>query len=405
MKPLRLYRFALALIAALLAIVALRLPLAPRSTDYASSYRPVARSLVEGEGLVYTNGTPAVRYPPGHPIVLAATWWIADLAGADRERAADCLGAVSHVVSTLLVFELALAAAGRKTGAFAALMWAGYPPALAIPGTGNSEITYIPLVLLGFVLAARRTPSIGSNVFLGLICGAVILIRPAGVALPMALLLYLATRREHTSAGSVGGLGVLVLATTLTLAPWWGWTTLRTGSPILLSTGGLPSMVDGWTFARHDRGVRVSPREEVLTAELRQMWVDGEITSSRDLLTALSHADPAAVFHMLGRKMVRSWYATDSQRHELALALMQGCLLTFAMLGAVRLFRRDQPAARHLAVLCGSWVLLSWASTVLVLSILRYMVPAMPVVVILAAIALVGTDSPAGTSHPAADPT
>lgn len=397
MRGARRLRLALAVAAITFAIGALALPLAPRSTDYRSFYQPVAQNLRSGDGLVSRDAAPAVRYPPGHPLLLATTWLGLEPFGIGAERATDCLGVLAHVASTLLVFELGLALAGWKVAGLAALMWAGYPPALALPGTGNSEIGYVPLALLAIVMVARRgAPSTMGCFQLGLLSGAAILLRPAGIALPLALLLQLAANQPRSIARVAQRFAPVVLATVLVLAPWWIWTTMRTGAPVWLSTGGLPSMVDGWTFARHARGVQVSPGEDALTASLRRMWLDGQISGGSDLAHALLTTDPGAALRMFGRKVVRAWYATDSQRHEGILATMQAFLLGLAVVGTMRLARSDWwTANRHVLVLAGSWVLLTWASTVLVLSILRYMVPAMPIIVVLAAIGVLGVAGPA----------
>jgi hypothetical protein len=41
------------------------------NSDYTSFYEPVARNILAGHGLVTSHGIPAVRYPPGYPILLA----------------------------------------------------------------------------------------------------------------------------------------------------------------------------------------------------------------------------------------------------------------------------------------------------------------------------------------------
>jgi len=41
------------------------------STDFFLFYEPVAHNLIEGKGLVTSDGHPALRYPPGYPLILA----------------------------------------------------------------------------------------------------------------------------------------------------------------------------------------------------------------------------------------------------------------------------------------------------------------------------------------------
>jgi len=41
------------------------------SSDYLSFYEPVARRILDGDGMVHADGTPAMIYPPGYSLVLA----------------------------------------------------------------------------------------------------------------------------------------------------------------------------------------------------------------------------------------------------------------------------------------------------------------------------------------------
>ena len=42
-----------------------------QSTDYTSSYEPVARAILAGRGITDTAGELATRYPPGFSLLLA----------------------------------------------------------------------------------------------------------------------------------------------------------------------------------------------------------------------------------------------------------------------------------------------------------------------------------------------
>ena len=72
-------------------------------------------------------------------------------------------------------------------------------------------------------------------------------------------------------------------------------------------------------------------------------------------------------------KMARSWYATDLTKHELLGVFIQ---LPYVLAGAAGLvlgLRKKNP----LAVLALILILYFWGMTIISLSILRYMVPAM----------------------------
>ena len=102
--------------------------------------------------------------------------------------------------------------------------------------------------------------------------------------------------------------------------------------------------------------------------------------------------DPLPVVKLLLIKAVRSWYATDSLSFEHAILWMQLPLLGLAGWGSLR-WPRDrgniegfEPTAPALILIV---TLYFWAMTFLVLSILRYMLPAMALLMLPTARAVV----------------
>src|SRR5438034_7812655 len=45
---------------------------ATENTDYVYYYEPVARNILKGQGVVSSDGSPAIRYPPGYPLLLTS---------------------------------------------------------------------------------------------------------------------------------------------------------------------------------------------------------------------------------------------------------------------------------------------------------------------------------------------
>src|SRR5215211_8566360 len=49
------------------------------SYDYIDFYEPVARNILEGRGFIRADGTPAIAYPPGYPLLLAGIFGLSNL--------------------------------------------------------------------------------------------------------------------------------------------------------------------------------------------------------------------------------------------------------------------------------------------------------------------------------------
>lgn len=98
----------------------------------------------------------------------------------------------------------------------------------------------------------------------------------------------------------------------------------------------------------------------------------GEVIGAiRDAATA----NPAAFIKLLLIKIGRCWYGTDEMWHEGKILVIQIFYLALSLLGALSWFRSDRPGGWLMSVLAVI-LLYHWAAATVVLSILRYMMPA-----------------------------
>jgi hypothetical protein len=148
-----------------------------------------------------------------------------------------------------------------------------------------------------------------------------------------------------------------------------------------LSEGGVPSIRDGLTFATNLKGYRqgvwvpadVRTVMKNIQAGYQELHTMGDVASA---LTEQARQHPAAVAKLFLLKAARSWYATDTQRREGYLMLIQAIYLLPVMVG-VGVAWRMGGNARLLVLFVVPLTVYFWAMTIVVLSIVRYMVPAM----------------------------
>src|ERR1022692_1897203 len=93
------------------------------SADYRVFYEPVARQLAAGRGFHLPSGKPALKYPPGIPIVYGATFWLADRTGLSYETGVVALQALLAILSGALVAALALQCYGARVALPACVLW------------------------------------------------------------------------------------------------------------------------------------------------------------------------------------------------------------------------------------------------------------------------------------------
>ncbi|MFN2386442.1 MAG: glycosyltransferase family 39 protein [Thermoanaerobaculia bacterium] len=350
------------------------------SSDYRSFYGPVAQALLAGRGFVGRDGLPATRYPPGYPLILAATWGTGDAFGVPRHVAIAALHLVTAMLSALLLFAIARTAWGLPEALLPPLLWITYPIALWLQKQPNSEMPFTVLLfgaVLLFLSAARRP---GSGAFLWLACGIsaglAMLIRPIALGLGLVLAAAVfAVLPSLSRAAKARAAALLLAGNFLGVLPWEIWAHSRTERVIPLSTGGVASIRDGLTFAQRTRGLPSAVA--TLAGDLRGRYPEMRTTSGVARVLSGELADrPVAVLALFAVKTARSWYGTESRRGEARTLLLQ---LPYLLLGGLSLWfsRRGPPAARRLAVTVTLLVAYFWIMTIAALSILRYMVPAM----------------------------
>ena len=379
--------FAAAVVAAL--VFRLALPsslLASSVSDYDDFYAPVARRIAAGLGPTLAPGVPATQYPPGYPLLLAASFAAGRLVGVSESTAAVALGVVASGAAAVLLFALASRVWGLRAALVAPLAWTTYPLALWLTKQPGSELPFLVSLLAGLALAWRAVEGrrVAQAAAAGLVLGGAMLVRPIAIGVPLVVA---AAAVSVSGARAAALAAALVCGAAVAVLPWELWVWSRTGDVVLLSTGGLPSMRDGLLFDAGSKAYRdaidLPPRAAAVMAELRP-----GVSAARSVgdvgraVAAAWRTRPLGTAELVGVKAARSWYATDSGRHERPLLWLQVAYVVLAAAGgAGAWWRRGAPRALALGV--AALVVYFWAMTIVVLSIVRYMVPAMALLFLL----------------------
>jgi hypothetical protein len=356
------------------------------SSDYIDFYEPSARNIIAGHGFTI-KGIPALRFPPGYPLLLAAIFTLSTFFNIPEEAALSAFVLLSMGLTSIFVFLLARSVWGARSALLAPLIWMTYPFALWLTKQPTSEMPFLVVFYGGFCLfwyalggGGRRSWPLFFLV--GLLAGFAMLIRPIaiGICLVMGVILWV-VGHEMTARLRLLLLSMILLGNLAAILPWVGWVYSTTGRVVLLSSGSLPAIHDGLTFAvRQSKGYRVTVKAPQDVVALMQD-IDAHSSERQSLagvimamLDAL-RAQPITVAKFLGLKVVRSWYGTDSGRFETQIMLIQAVYLGLVLWGSGYAWRQGG-MAKQLTISIWLMVLYFWGMTVLALSILRYMVPA-----------------------------
>jgi 4-amino-4-deoxy-L-arabinose transferase-like glycosyltransferase len=393
--PLLTISAALALLSHILFL--LLLPAALRrapSPDYVLFYEPVAQTLASGGGFSLAS-KPALLYPCGLPIMYAATFRTADALHIRRKTGLRILEALLLTLTSVLVTLLALLILSWRVALVASAIWSTYPFHLWLTQQPDSTSAFSLLLLCSIFLLVKwsmqglRPARYGCLV--GLLLGIAALIKPIAIALPvifvcLACICAVPCRQRQRVLFSL----CIVMAYLLPISPWEVWARQTSGQWIPLGTNGPNVLIDGLTLGTV-RGVKPvwMPQDvRALTQDAIQHYRDLKTTGSiARFLIAKIREEPGAVAQFFLLKAVRSWYGSESGTFEKGVVVIQLLYLPFVILGA-REMSRGGRQHRNFLLIVAAIVLYFWAITTFTsLPDLRYLVPAMSLVAIVAAVA------------------
>lgn len=361
-------------------------------TDYLIFYEPVANNILEGKGITL-NGELGLRYPPGYPIILAIIFGLAQILSINELSLVLVFNIIIAAGAACLLFLIAESVFNKKIALIVSFLWLSYPFNLWFLKNPNTEVPFILLLYASiwlYILAVRRK-KFWLFFLSGIIVGFASLVRPIAFLLPLLFVLAAFFLLKENSKKLCFLLALALLAgSLLAIFPWEAKVFLATGKILPLSTVGLPTVVDGLSFALISGagGDQAAVSDNVLALMGRAK--NGELTTGVKIIKFCFgelKRDPIAFFELIGLKLARSWYATDQMWWEGKILLVQLFYLLSGLIGIVYAFRNYKDKIRGVVFLLAI-VLFFWGMTFSALSILRYMVPAMGIVIIFSAVAV-----------------
>src|SRR5215471_2667602 len=80
---------------------------ATENTDFVYYYAPVAHNILDGRGIVSSDGSPAIRYPPGYPFVLTAIFFLSHQLKVTEMDGLSVFGILCMGLASVLIFQVA----------------------------------------------------------------------------------------------------------------------------------------------------------------------------------------------------------------------------------------------------------------------------------------------------------
>jgi 4-amino-4-deoxy-L-arabinose transferase-like glycosyltransferase len=364
------------------------------SADFRAFYEPVAHELATGHGFYLPSGKPALAYPPGIPIVYGATFWLSHQMGVSPQIGLRVLQGLLTVGTSVLVSMIGFEMFGARAALLACLLWSTYPFNLWLSKQPSGE-PLICVLLAASTLAFLRWSSSGRSAAVwGSVCGTVVafaaLTKPFHIALAVVFVVLawvcdVRCSRWQRALFSVS----VVIAFTLIILPWEVWASRTAGRPIPLCTNDTATFMDGLTFGIGRKKFHNPPPLPGRVTELANDFAAHrrDFKNNRDVikrLVAEVKQTPCGVALLFLTKATQSWYVNDSHHHERWAVVIQLSYLPLFILGAWFVRDGGRRDRNFLFTVCGV-TLYYWGMTTFVApAILRYMVPALSLLMVLA---------------------
>jgi 4-amino-4-deoxy-L-arabinose transferase-like glycosyltransferase len=319
--------------------------------------------------------------PPLFPVTLAIIYKVSHAFGGHDRLLLALYALVSTALSTVVLFQVAKLIWGPLSAFIVACLWASYPPAIMSASYLGSETLFILCLFLSvyclFRLIQKPRPLREYAVF-GLCLGLTMMARAVAVGLLFffLLLLWYGTRRKTAFRRYIQQVAVIFVVMFIVILPWELVAYAQLNQVILLSNADASSLVEGATYA-YDMTYHCPVDIPADVYAFQKDIYDQKFKSTGQIVSYVANqlaVRPQTVVLHYFIKALNSWYRTQSCQYDNLLLVVQIPYLLLFIVATVPAMRRkgNPPRATLLA-----WATVGyfWVTTIIVFSILRYMVP------------------------------
>ena len=380
--------------------------------DCEGGYIIVAKNLIEGKGLVDKNGVIATARPPGNTLIVAGLLYVHRWLEISQQKVFWMFNSLMVAFSAILILMISQLIWEKHDAVFVPYVWITYPFLLWFINQPYPEMPYfvasfftVYLFLSSYRRTSRKYWTYGLVV--GVMSAVGMMIKPVGMGIPVILIvLTMILHRERSwqertkfSIAVVSGVLVLVI-------PWSAIVYTNSGKMLFLTDNIVVrnSLINGVTFVTRGEEYRekitLHPRVEqfMRTIELELKSTEDRIqqkitTGSRvrgqsevgqvlEVIIKVSLENPIDALYVLGTKILRSWYGTDSHKLEDYAIGIQLVYMSIISLSLIRIIKKSL-VHKEIIFIVLVLIFYYWTMSVLFEPLVRYLVPALGLLLVL----------------------
>lgn len=363
-------------------------------SDYVQCYAPITENIIQGKSAIINNQY--VRCAVGYPLVLAPIFVLADAIGLDRFSFIIFFNVIFAAFSSVILFLLVKNVFNKKIALMASVLWMSYPLHQWFIKNAHTEIPFILILLLAVLFFVNFFTGAGKKYYIfftGTLLGFASLVRPIGLLISLVLAILIFIVFNISLKKKLILLLLLILGNVMILAPWEYYVFLKNGNFAPISDGGPEGFRYGFTFGAKtgEGGDTYKGPQDVIdimnninSVKIKNNKSYGEILS---ILGNEAIKSPFAFTKLMIIKAARSWYGTSELWLENKIVLIQLPYLILGILGIIFSFKFYKDKIRYIIMFL-SIIAYFWFMTTATLSIMRYIVPVMPFVIIFSSVAM-----------------
>lgn len=352
------------------------------STDYLSFYEPVAKNIAYKGILIDDLENLGFRYPPGFPIILAVIFILSDIFFISHQNGIFIFSILCISLSSIIIYLISKNIFGEKKALIAPILFTTYPLLLWTIKQPNSESPFILFILYSIYIIQKILNNNEKKYqiyILGFTIAYSMLIRPIAILLPIIVIFFLFLNYlKNKNKKIIKYVINFAIICAITLLPWEIYAYSKINKIILLSSNGGASIYDGLTYNSNLKNYRQKIEYSKEIDDLMNNIKSNISLKSKpsEILFVVKEEflkNPINVIYLYIIKAFRVLYATDSQRNEAIIFIIQIIylsLLTFCFFKSKYYYSNDIFYIFLLTIL-----IYIWCMGILVLSIVRYMIP------------------------------
>ncbi len=362
-----------------------------RPNDYFNYYKPGAENMLRGKGFVDDDGELITRFSPGYPVYLLAPLSLSKLTGISDLALVRTFSVLTSIFSMLAFFYCVTLIFSTRIAFYSSILWITYPFHIWFIKNPASEVPFFLFFFaaLGVYFLAMKNNKALYHCLSGILFGCTALIRPIALLLGGIAAIGIFYLEKHSSKIRIKHATLIMLGFFIAILPWELFVYNKTEEFIPISKGGPVTMTMGFSYAvkEYVPGIIASVPDDVLSL-MHRIRDKEDLTNIADVLSYFGQElmdTPIPFIKLIYLKTVRVWYATNVMWYENYILLIQLGYFLLIVPGIALAFRNSKDRIRViLFMLC--IVFYFWGMAFLTVSILRYMVPVMAILLIFSAI-------------------